>query len=167
MTADEAGETANRVLTSSNVAEDRQVVLARFAEPPRKVLETLNRAGVRNSFRPRRDEREVVMNHVLLAGSEATQTSADAFIDNDFHGAFSFHFCRTVRDTGGQLDHQDLIRRVRAALSEGRFTQVPQLEPENTAGPLFQGGPPQRAEHGRPRKAAGRQPRTSGENYSD
>jgi hypothetical protein len=131
--------TADRVLAPRSVQESRESVLVRFVEPPRKVADTLHRAGVRTSFRGRRDERDGELNHVLLAGSKATQTSADAYIDGDYHGAFSYYFCRTARAAGRHAGYNDVMRGVRETLAEQHFSQVPQLEPETTGGRLFGG----------------------------
>ena len=77
------------------------------------------------------------MNHVLLSGSESSQTSADAYIDGEFHGAFSYYLCRTVREAGIDVEYGELVTRVRQHLVDGQFSQVPQLEPANTHGPFL------------------------------
>jgi hypothetical protein len=140
LTAAEAdvGQTLTRVFAPKSASEDRDVVRVRFVEPPRKVLEALYRYGVRSSLRGGRgDRRRSAMNHVLLAGSKDTQTSADAFIDGDFNGAFSYYFCETIREAGPQIDQRDLIGKVRTALADNQFSQIPQLEPDSAQGPVF------------------------------
>lgn len=113
----EAGATIERLLSPLGRDQDRDAVLVRFVEPPRKVLEALQRAGIRQSFGRRHGTRDVAkMNHVLLAGSKSTQTCADARIDNDFHGAFSYYLCQTIRKSGAELEHQDFIRSLRQIL---------------------------------------------------
>ena len=130
-----ASEAVGDVLSPANKNQERDVVLVRYVEPPASVLETLRKSGVRRSMRTA--PRGEAMNHVLLAGSQSDQTSADAYLDGDYHGAFTYHLCQTIRQAGDTIDHRTLIRDVRAALRHERFTQVPQLEPEDTAGPLF------------------------------
>jgi hypothetical protein len=143
MTESDATQTLGRILTPRNSSEDRDVVRVRFVEPPRKVLEALHRGGVRRGFRGQRNgRRRSAMKHVLLAGSKDTQTSADAYIEGDYHGAFTFYLCKIVENVGREADHQDVIRQVRSSLADQQFTQIPQLEPELTSGPLF--GPSQR-----------------------
>lgn len=65
-------------------------------------------------------------NRILLAGCKATQTSADAWLDGDYHGALTFHATRLLREYPwrtwadfGRL----LVPRVHCT-----STQTPQLE---------------------------------------
>jgi len=124
-----------RLLTPTTEAEQRQVVLARYIEPPRKVLDVMHRRGARSTIaRPRN---EASMNHVFFAASQSTQTSADAFINSGYHGAFSYYFCQAAKKYAS--DSQKLLSAVRSALRKGGFSQVPQLEPSSAKGPLFAG----------------------------
>jgi hypothetical protein len=54
--------------------------------------------------------------------------SADAYIDGDYHGALTYFLCKTTAASQGGLTYRELIARVRRALREQRFEQVPQLE---------------------------------------
>lgn len=65
--------------------------------------------------------------HVLLAGCMDDQTSADAYISNDYNGAFTYNLCKTIRDTRGSITYQELIKRVQNSLSYNSFSQIPQL----------------------------------------
>ncbi len=74
------------------------------------------------------------MNHVLLAACRDDQTAADARIDNDFNGAFTYHLCEAIRRAGGRIEHSQLIAELQQILRNGSFSQVPQLEPETASG---------------------------------
>jgi hypothetical protein len=129
-----------RTINPQSPADAQRTVLARFVPPPRAVGRRLRRAGVR---RPLISMRDGGMNHVLFSGSRSDQTSVDAYIDGDFHGAFTYYFCEAIRTAGNRVDHQHLIERIRERLLAERFTQVPQLEPDKTRGPIFEkSGPP-------------------------
>ena len=65
---------------------------------------------------------------ILIAGCRPEQVSADAYIDGDYHGALTYYLCKAVLETEGGLTYRQLIERVRRALREHRFEQVPQLE---------------------------------------
>lgn len=132
-------ETVERVFSPRDSRDERQRVLVRFVEPPAEVLQRLHRRGIRSGFHQPRATGERSMNHVLLAGSKATQTSADAFMDSDFNGAFTFYLCNELRRGESRGDLQELIRRVRRVLSEEGFSQVPQLEPHDARGPFLTG----------------------------
>ena len=71
--------------------------------------------------------------HILWAGCRADQTSADAFIDEAYNGAFSYYFCHHMRRSNGQLSRKELLARIRSSLSHGGYSQVPQLETDATA----------------------------------
>lgn len=68
------------------------------------------------------------LNHVLFSGCKDNQTSADAYIKGRFNGAFTYYFCRHIRDAGGRIARAELLSRVRASLKFNGFSQVPQLE---------------------------------------
>jgi hypothetical protein len=65
---------------------------------------------------------------ILIAGCRSNQVSADAYIDGDYHGALTYFLCKAIEASDGTLTYRDLIERVRLALREQRFEQVPQLE---------------------------------------
>jgi hypothetical protein len=41
--------------------------------------------------------------HVLFAGCKDNQTSADAYISGAYNGAFTYYFCKTLRDVQGTI----------------------------------------------------------------
>lgn len=66
--------------------------------------------------------------HILWAGCRDNQTSADAYIDGDYNGAFSYYLCKHIRKSNGQIARNELIARIRNSLSYNGYSQVPQLE---------------------------------------
>jgi metacaspase-1 len=90
----------------------------------------------------RRIARAQPMNHVLWAACRSDQFSADAEIDGKASGAFTFYFCRHLRDTQGRVTRDQLLKLIRASLKHEGFSQVPQLEgPEGSDGEGVFGGP--------------------------
>lgn len=67
-------------------------------------------------------------NHVLFSGCRDNQTSADAYIKGSYNGAFTYFFCKHLRDTQGGLSRSELLKRLRASLLFEGYNQVPQLE---------------------------------------
>lgn len=65
--------------------------------------------------------------HVLWTGCKANQTSADAYFDGRYNGAFTYHYIKVMRETQNKRSRKDVVAKVRAAL-KGQFSQVPQLE---------------------------------------
>ncbi|WP_372717949.1 caspase family protein [Novipirellula sp.] len=124
---------------------DRHTVLARFAPPPIEVQVAIADATQSRSFRGvfkqtrSRGDGEETMNHVLWSGCRDDQTSADAFIGNDFHGAFTYYFCDAIRKAGEDRTASSVIRSLRSRLREERFDQIPQLEPSSTSSVVFGG----------------------------
>ena len=70
--------------------------------------------------------------HVLWAACKSDQTSADAFIGGDYHGAFTYFFCKEVNDNKNQLSRDEVLKMVAADLKNGKYTQTPQLECDAT-----------------------------------
>lgn len=68
------------------------------------------------------------LSHVLFAGCRENQTSADAYINKAYNGAFTYYLCKHLRDTSGGIVRADLLKRVRASLKFNNYDQVPQLE---------------------------------------
>jgi metacaspase-1 len=64
---------------------------------------------------------------ILWAGCKANQTSADAYFNGRYNGAFTYWFVKTVKDTQNKLSRKDVLTKMRAAMA-GKFAQVPQLE---------------------------------------
>jgi metacaspase-1 len=64
----------------------------------------------------------------LFSGCRDNQTSADALIGGKYNGAFTYYFCKHLRDVKGKISRGDLLKRVRASLKHEDFEQVPQLE---------------------------------------
>ena len=67
-------------------------------------------------------------NHVLFAGCRDNQTSADAYISGTYNGAFTYYFCKHIRDAQGAITRAELLKRLRASLRHEGYDQVPQLE---------------------------------------
>ena len=64
----------------------------------------------------------------MARSSVSRRTSADAWIDGDYHGALTYYLCQAIRDARFQLTYGDLLTRVRGLLHDNRFDQVAQLE---------------------------------------
>lgn len=84
---------------------------------PRGVNRLLNRSGI--------------VHHILWAACRSNQTSADAKIDGGWHGAFTYYFCKEMRDHRNGLSRTNLLGEVRKDLA-GHYSQVPQLECQAT-----------------------------------
>jgi len=65
--------------------------------------------------------------HILWTGCRANQTSADAYFNGRYSGAFTYNYIKVMTATNNTLPRREVIARVRAAL-KGKFSQVPQLE---------------------------------------
>jgi hypothetical protein len=79
------------------------------------------------------------MKEILLSGCKSSQTSADAYIADDYHGAMSYYAIKAITDAGYNLTYADLHTSLLPMLEEENYDQVPQLEgtDENKNRPLF------------------------------
>jgi len=65
--------------------------------------------------------------HILWTACHESQTAADAFLEDAWHGAFTWHFCREARASGNHLSRAKVLARIRSDLHLAHFTQTPQL----------------------------------------
>lgn len=71
---------------------------------------------------------EVPATHqILWTGCKANQTSADAYFNGRYNGAFTYYFVKVMTDTKNQQARSAVLRQMRTAM-KGKFDQVPQLE---------------------------------------
>ena len=73
-----------------------------------------------------------ITHHILWAGCRADQTSADAHIGGSWHGAFTYYFSKEMRACKNKLSRAEVLKKVRADLAAGHYSQIPQLECEAT-----------------------------------
>ena len=92
--------------------------------PPEKIEEL--KAFFRNKFRENRFGYVKTERQILLAGCQDAQTSADAFIEGEYRGAFTWALGKAIREANGNLTYEELARN--AADKMRKFTQIPQLE---------------------------------------
>jgi hypothetical protein len=65
--------------------------------------------------------------HILWTGCKANETSADAYFNGRYNGAFTYYFVKVMRATKNKLSRKDVIAKMRS-LMQGGFAQHPQLE---------------------------------------
>jgi len=65
--------------------------------------------------------------HMLWTGCKANETSADAYFDGRYNGAFTYYLIKVMRDTKNKLSRKDVIAKMRT-LMHSQFAQNPQLE---------------------------------------
>ena len=102
--------------------------LARFIPPPppphpgpatnRAVPRTNNPLGLRSTRGAA----------ILIAACRDNQVSADAYLDDGFHGAATYFLCRAAEACGYRAPYDRVIDSARELLRQNRFDQVPQLE---------------------------------------
>lgn len=103
----------------------------RYLPPPADIL--CRHEGEEDELKPRKGftaNTRSTLRHTLWAGCQDNQTSADAEIGGSYNGAFTFYFCKHMRDAGGRIARAELIKRIRASLRYNNYDQVPQLECE-------------------------------------
>jgi hypothetical protein len=73
-----------------------------------------------------------IVHHTLWAACRDNQTSADAQIGGSWHGAFTYCFCKAMRDSKNKISRARMLVKVNQCLKAGKYTQVAQLECEAT-----------------------------------
>jgi metacaspase-1 len=90
--------------------------------------------GEEDKLKPKkafRTDQRIILNHILWAGCRDNQTSADAEIAGYYNGAFSYYFCKHIRENKGKVARNNLCTMVKNSLKFNKFDQVPQLECES------------------------------------
>ena len=67
------------------------------------------------------------IHQILWGGCKADQTSADAYFNGRYNGAFTYYFLQVVNATQNKLSRKDVLTKMRAAMA-GKFAQTPQME---------------------------------------
>lgn len=67
---------------------------------------------------------------ILWSACREGQTAADALLEDGWHGAFTWHFCREARASANHLSRAKVLAKVREALKNAHFSQIPQLDCE-------------------------------------
>jgi len=108
--------------------------LNRYLPPPADIF--LRFSGEEDDLKIRRFTKSVNergrKHHILWAGCMANQTSADAYINGRYHGAFTYYLNMHLR-RNPRMSRKELLKKVRASLRHGGYSQVPQLEIEATS----------------------------------
>lgn len=105
-------------------------MMARYLPPPPDI--ELRAEGEEDELKARKFSLKSgqVYKQVLWAACKSDQTAADARIEGTFNGAFTFYFCKHIREAQGKISRKDLLARLKDSLKQGRFSQIPQLECE-------------------------------------
>jgi hypothetical protein len=98
-----------------------------FRRPPLEASEMAKLAAPK-TIRTFKDISTTLPNVALMSGCESDQTSADAYINGRYNGAFTYFLLQTLKAQGGlTVPLTALVTKVQAALQENRYVQVPQL----------------------------------------
>ncbi len=108
-------------------------ILNRFLPPPTDIFLRHNEDADELEYRgfKQRFEERASKHSILWAGCKANQTSADAFIGDRYHGAFTYYFNKHLR-SDPSVSRKEILRKVKASLRHNSYSQVPQLEVDAT-----------------------------------
>lgn len=125
--------------------DEPNLVLARLYEPNTQMQAKRSRSPIRRFGQSLSRVRSTDLNHQLLAAASATQTAADAFINGDYHGAFTYHFCQTARSASSMATLGQIMNAAAISISGAGFSQTPQNEgphlDERPFGPVEEAAP--------------------------
>jgi len=96
----------------------------RFLPPPADIV---SRSAVAGNPTARLFRGAMTPRVALWSACGAAQTADDARIDGLFNGAFSFYFCKHLREAQGNLSRRELLTRVRQSLAQAGHSQIPEL----------------------------------------
>ena len=64
----------------------------------------------------------------LFAACKRNQTAADAYINGTYNGAFSFYFCKNIKESQGKILRSDLVKRINLDLQQNGYSQIAELD---------------------------------------
>lgn len=117
--------------------EQTKEVKGRYLEPPldielRSEGDDLEVKRFVNAVQPKTTSQgSTVKKHVIWSGCGEQQTSADAYIKNSFNGAFTYYFCKAIRQANGNITRNDLLKKLRSSIKYNQYTQIPELTCED------------------------------------
>lgn len=100
----------------------------RYLKPPLDIQSRSQGEEDKLVKRALRSDKAINLNHVLWAGCKDNQTSADAYINGSYNGAFSYYFCKHIRENAGSISRDVLLSRLHNSMNYNDFDQFPQLE---------------------------------------
>ena len=100
---------------------------ARYVAPPDHEFDKKTAKMRGFTLKPREAKSVAGQNQMLWTGCKANETSADAYFNGRYNGAFTYYFVKVTRDTQNKLARKDVIVKMRA-LMKSQFAQNPQLE---------------------------------------
>jgi len=116
-------------LTTNN--QQLTLVVSRYWPPPADIMARFE--GDEDQLKPMRqfkDSASESTHYILWAACQDLQTSAEAFINGSYNGAFTYYFCRNMRASGGSIARNEMLKRLRQSLLHDGYSQNPQLECE-------------------------------------
>jgi metacaspase-1 len=79
------------------------------------------------------------VNCQFVPGCQSGQTSADAYIDGEYHGAMTYYFCKALEACGKTAPFSSVVDKCREYLADNGYEQIPQAEGPQAAAPFFGG----------------------------
>jgi len=121
------------------VSEKELIEVPKFLTPPDEVLEEIfkaksaiydNDAKMTMIMADGKKKKETFenVNGILLSGCESTQTSADAYINRKYQGAFTATLLYVLKKFNYDITYKDLIQEVNRRLDILGYSQNPQLQ---------------------------------------
>ncbi len=105
------------------------VAAPRFVTPPEDIqFRWMGEEDRLKDTRRFTGENSSTARHIIWAACQPDQTSSEAYINGDYHGAFTYYYCQHMRESNGNISRRELLERVRSSLRYNNFRQVPQLE---------------------------------------
>ncbi|MGD2249355.1 MAG: caspase family protein [Candidatus Methanofastidiosia archaeon] len=127
--------TGTRELNALAAVPEEQRVTYRYIEPPldyRLFFDVDPTIQPRKILKPSGGTREAVvvpgLNHVVWTGCCDYQTSAEARVNGEYRGIFTYCFCKVLRRAGIEITRSKLDSLVSTYIKDKGYSQIPQLE---------------------------------------
>ena len=97
----------------------------RFLPPPEHIAMAAESMGVKTRLIQSRD---VDQTGIMMSGCQAHQTSADAYINGKWQGAFTYSIAKVLGDNAYKVSHIKMIEDINKFMVAAQYTQRPELD---------------------------------------
>jgi hypothetical protein len=127
-----SGDGAGNISRSPDPFPPENTVVSRYLPPPPDIA--FRHEGEESELGPTRGfktenrfGKRSTRKHILWSACRADQKAADINVNGTYNGAFTYFFCKHIRETGGFISRRNLLERVRESLHYNNYRQDPEL----------------------------------------
>lgn len=101
---------------------------SRYMPPPANIASLMEGRIVKHRVLHEMRGRDVNVTALLISGCQSTQTSADAYVAGNYHGAATYALCDALKRSNYDIDYKTLVTHMDQFMAVNGYTQRPELD---------------------------------------